>query len=275
MRSIQIYCCIIYIFLNNSNIHAQYLTLHDQEITQLKKLIKTDSSAAKQFNPLMNLADLSLKDTPNPIITITSEGRLAGDPLKTATAYALKDMRKMYALSMVYRITKDAVYFKKAETFLMAWATINQPTGDPIDETNLDAAFESYDLLKTKLSAKERSVITRWFRNVADTEINYPRMVRLTKSGRYDNWNSHRLKIIGEIAWLLNDETYQKFITENLTVHIAGNINPDGSSFDYTERDAFHYHIYDIEPLIKLAGIIQRAGGPDYYHYTTNNNKTL
>jgi len=275
MNSIRFYSCFICLLFCSNSIQSQNLTLNKHEITKLQQLIKKDSSAAKQFKGLLNLADQSLKDSPNPIIIITSEGRLAGDPLKTATANALKDIRKMYALSMVYRITNNDNYCRKAEEFLIAWAKKNQPTGDPIDETNLDGAFESYDLLKDKLSAKDRSVITRWFRNVADTEINYPRMVRLTKSGRYDNWNSHRLKIIGEVAWLLNDETYKKFITDNLPLHIAGNIYPDGSSFDFTERDAFHYHIYDIEPLIKLSILIQRAGGPDYYHFTASNQASI
>src|SRR5262249_48319367 len=118
--------------------NAQTIALKDSEISKLKKLIQSDSSAAKQYSYFQKLADESLKDTPNPIEMITTEGRLKGDPKKTATAEALQDIRKIYALSLAYRIKGDESYLKKAVEFLNAWATTNHPTGDPIDETNLD-----------------------------------------------------------------------------------------------------------------------------------------
>ena len=34
---------------------------------------------------------------------------------------------------------------------------------------------------------------------------------------------------------------------------IAANLRPDGSSLDFHERDALHYHCYDLEPLLTLA----------------------
>jgi hypothetical protein len=35
--------------------------------------------------------------------------------------------------------------------------------------------------------------------------------------------------------------------------HVAQNLRPGGSSIDFEERDALHYHTYDVEPLVLLA----------------------
>jgi hypothetical protein len=37
----------------------------------------------------------------------------------------------------------------------------------------------------------------------------------------------------------------------------------------FGERDALHYHIYTLEPLITLATVLKRATGKDFYHYSS------
>lgn len=255
-------------------VNAQVVSLNNAEVVRLQKLVKEDKSAGQQFAKLLKKADSALADAPNPIETITTEGRLKGDPLKTATTEALRDMPKIYALAFAYRIKTDERYLKKAEEFLTQWAAKNKPSGDPIDETTLDNAFEAYDLIKDKLALPNKNVVENWFRAVAKAEIDFPRM----KKGRItaiNNWNSHRLKIVGEIAWVLSDETLKAYTLENLKTQLAANLNPDGTSFDFLERDALHYHAYDLEPLTKLAIILKRGTGTDFYNYETEKGASI
>ncbi|WP_317047348.1 alginate lyase family protein [Chitinophaga costaii] len=56
---------------------------------------------------------------------------------------------------------------------------------------------------------------------------------------------------------------------------IQNNLLPDGSGIGFAERDALHYQLYNLEPLIKLAVIIQRATGKDYYHYVGTNKASI
>jgi len=255
-------------------VNAQAISLNDGEISKLQKLVKKDTSAPKQLARFSNAADAALQDAPNPIETITTEGRLAGDPLKTATAEALRDMPKIYALAIVYRVKKDEKYLKKATEFLTAWAKKNRPTGDPIDETTLDNAFEGYDLIKDKFSAENKTLIENWFRAVAKAEINFARMKK-GKITSMNNWNSHRLKIVGEIAWVLNDAELKRYALENLKTQINVNLNADGTSFDFLERDALHYHVYDLEPLLKLAIVIKRNTKTDFYQYESGKKSSI
>ncbi|KAI9437833.1 alginate lyase-domain-containing protein [Russula earlei] len=246
----------------------------NEEIARLQQLVVTDRSAKKQFSLWERAATAALRDAPNPIDTITTEGRLQGDPKKVATQNALADMKKMYAFALVYRVKNDTAYLQPAINFLVAWAAKNHPNGDPIDETNLDPAFQCYDLIKEQVPPAYKILIEQWFQQVAMAETKNRRPLVIA-NGRSNNWNSHRLKIEGEVAWCLNDESLKKYVTENLERHLAANLNADSTSWDLIERDALHYHCYDLQPLTHLAIIIQKNTGVDYYHHETSTGASI
>ena len=52
---------------------------------------------------------------------------------------------------------------------------------------------------------------------------------------------------------LLEDETSLNQDKETLRQHIDNNILEDGISIDYQERDALHYHVYNLEPWLEIA----------------------
>ncbi|TZF86057.1 alginate lyase family protein (plasmid) [Pedobacter sp. BS3] len=253
---------------------AQYVSLNPQELQQLKSLIKTDVQVKKLYASIQHTAEQALFETPNPIDTIRTEGLLKGHPKKTATAAALKDMPKMYALALTYRVSNDNRYLEKAIDYLKAWAAHNTPNGDPIDDTNLDDAIEAYDLIKEKLNADDITLISGWLKKTAETEItskyNSPK-----RSTSYNNWHSHRLKIIGEIAYAINNEQLQQYTINELKTQLERNLNPDGSSIDFKLRDALHYHVYDLEPLLELAIVLKRATGVNYYTWQSPTGSSI
>ncbi len=243
---------------------AQHVGIDQQGIGRLKELMLHDGAVKQLYDSLQQVADQALEEDPNPIDTIRTEGLLQGDPRKTATWASLADMRKMYALALAYRVTKKKYYRDKTSVYLFAWATTNSSRGDPIDDTNLDPAIEAYDMIKSSLVPGENRKISSWFRRTAAAELNAP-YNRPGRATSYNNWHSHRLKIIGEIAWTIGDTALQHYTIRELKEQIARNLNPDGSSADFVTRDALHYHLYDLEPLLKLAIVLKRATGVDYY----------
>lgn len=253
---------------------AQYVGPDQKEIRHLRSLVKTDSSAKMQYKGLEDIANAALNEDPNPIDTIRSEGLLQGDPRKTATQASLRDMRKMYALALVYRVSRDKKYFKGAATYIMAWAATTGSRGDPIDDTNLDPAIAGFDMVKDDLPPEQAAAITDWLRRTADAEIHavYNRPERATSS---NNWHSHRLKIVGEIAFAIGDTALQGYAIRGLKEQIARNLNPDGSSADFLTRDALHYHVYDLEPLLTLAIVLQKATGVDYYSWRSPTGSSI
>ena len=253
---------------------AQYTSLNDKELAKLKDLIRTDADVKNFYSSFEHIATQALDSAPHPIDTIGTEGKLQGDPKKVATIYSLRDMRKIYSLALAYRVQGDKKYLQKATAYLLAWAAINRSKGDPIDDTNLDDAIEGYDLIKKSLTPADNQSIAQWLRQVTEAESNS--FTRRPNSGTaINNWNSHRLKVIAEIAWAIGDTAYQQFAIRELKRQVNRNLYADGSGYDFHERDALHYHVYDLEPLLKLCIVLKRATGEDYYSWVADNQASI
>jgi len=252
---------------------AQFVALNNREVGKLKKLVRKDAQAQRFYEGFKKTADAALSEQPNPIDTVVSEGHLATDPKKIVTLRALRDVDKVYALAIVARVEGTAAYRTQALAFINAWAAVNQPLGNPINDTKFEALFFAYDLVKSGATQDQKKVIGTWLRRMADAEIvtSQPR----TKKTAYNNWNSHRLKVIGAIAYLLDEPRYKAFIDTALPEQIERNLLPDGTGIDLLERDAFHYHIYTLEPLISLATVLKRATGTDFYRYASPSGASI
>ncbi len=238
---------------------------------KLAKLAGSHPEAKAQYMTLRRLADASLPEAPDPVDQIRMEGLLNDDPAKIRTVAGLRDMRKIHALSVAFAVTGDAKYLDKAKSFILAWAKVNRPRGDPIDETFLEPLLFSYDLLRARFAEPDRAVIDRWLRGIAEAERN---SAKSGASTSLNNWHSHRLKIVGLIGFLLQDRELTAWVTDAYRSHVGKNLNADGSSLDFHQRDALHYHAYDVEPLLTLA-IAARQNGVDLYGFKSESGACL
>ena len=262
------------IVLFTLQVNAQYVSLSAAGLKQLKALYKVSPEIKHLIQQQQRLADQAMDTLPDPIETISTEGKLKGDPVKVATQHALKDFRKIYALALTYKIDGSPADLQKAADYLLAWAKMNHPAGNPINDTNLDGAIEGYDFIKENLQPADKKLIDNWLHQIAEAEVNtMPK--NQNKETAYNNWNSHRLKIIGEIAFATGDTSLQLFTVAALKKQLEVNLLPDGSSIDFKLRDALHYHVYDLEPLLKLAIVIKKATGADYYAYQTTTHASI
>jgi hypothetical protein len=222
----------------------------------------------------LNVADEAVNVTPTPIDFIRTEGLLKGDPKKEATSNSMRDMKRMYSLALCYRIENEKSYLQNLTAYLTVWAKVNTGRGDPIDDTGLEPAIEAYDLVKTKLKPNDNDLIVKWLKQTADAEIEAHKK-NLTAGSSYNNWNSHRLKIVAMIAYAINDDEYKKYVDVDLKAQLVKNLYPDGSGVDFKQRDALHYHVYDLEPLLRLAIILKRANGVDEYSAVSETGSSI
>ena len=247
------------------SVKAQYVSLSKAEIKSLKTALQTDEKARREFEAFKTIAEKAVNETPNPIEKVTSQGLLQGNPAKTASLKAVEDGPKIYSLALYYRLYGNKSYLSKAQEFLTAWAKINHATGDPIDETKLEEFFTGYDLIRDDLNKDQRQLIDSWMESIALAEIN-SFAAKPEKSTSKNNWNSHRIKVITQAVYAIHAEKkYRDTITGELKKQLAQNLYADGSSYDFAERDALHYHIYTLEPLLKAMIVLNRAEGKNYY----------
>jgi hypothetical protein len=233
------------------------VSLTDPQREKLVKLIAADPEATRRFAEIRRAADAALKTEPNPIHFIRSEGKLNSDPEKQATGRSMADMAKLHALGFAYAVTRDAKYADAARRFLLAWAGTNVSRGDPIDDTGLEPLIVCYDLVRSTCSTTDRKRIDAYLRQVAEAEIKSAKPGSMTSK---NNWNSHRVKIIGLVGFALDDRALIEQAVSRFKAQIDQNLEPDGSSLDFHERDALHYHTYDLEPLLTLAIVAKQAG---------------
>lgn len=265
--------CYLFIFILYAlRVNAQHTEVRQAEVkAPLKNPFENTTEPLKQT---ILIAQKALTEQSDPIQTISTEGKLKGDPVKTATQASIRDFNKIYALAVRYRDTKQQQYLDKYIEFMLAWARINQPGGNPINDTNLDPVIEAYQLINQAIPSDANKEILKWLKATAIAEIeSTPK--NQNKGTAFNNWNSHRLKIIGEIGFATGDNKFQQFAIENLKKQLAVNLLPDGSSIDFKLRDALHYHVYDLEPLLTLSIAIKRATGQDFYNYQSETGSSL
>lgn len=250
---------ICFLFLWQVWATAQTVSLTNAETGKLIQLIKKDPSAKAQWKIILKNADEAFLATPNPVDTLLSEGILQGDLRKIRTWHAMEDFNKVYALALAYKVSGEKKYLAKASDFLQAWASKNQPQGNPINDTNLDPIIFAYDLLKNNLSAEIALQSKKWLENTAQQELRaYERALKAKSGITINNWHSHRIKVVALCTWAINNEELKQWVAEKYKAQIATNLRPDGSSYDFYERDALHYHVYNVNPLLVAATILAR-----------------
>ena len=248
--------------------------LSAEELLKLKALIGNNAEAKKTFDTFQATADKAMTEAPNPVEQIKSEGLLAGNPDKINSMKALEDCNKIYALALVYKLCGNKTCLDKAIEYLLAWAKVNQSSGNPINETKLEDLFSGYDLIRDNVDASTKKAVDKWLQSIADGELNSDH-ARGNKGTAINNWNSHRIKIMAMIAAAIHNQKYDGIIRKELSNQIAINLYADGSGYDFTERDALHYHIYTLEPLLMAAIAVYRATGKDYFDYESNKESSI
>jgi hypothetical protein len=259
-------------FVMASNLWAGTASLTNDEMTRLQKLALSSPDAARWARSIERSAQTALAETPHPIPHIQTAGKLQGSAEKTQTQEALKDMSRLKSLEWAYAMTGREDFRQKAEAYVAAWAKTCQPPENPIDATNLEVLLETYDLIRPKASPADQALINPWVAEVTQTLWASDDPSRGTHT---NNWQAHRLKIIALAAFDLDDQAMEKWVLGSFQELLNRNLNPDGTTLDFLERDALHYHVYDLEPMIRLAMLYERAGMIDLYHWKNEKGASI
>jgi hypothetical protein len=250
---------------------AQTINLAPGHRSLMLNLVSADVEARQLYLKFKKQADACLTDPAQPVVHIQMAGKLESDEAKASSQSSLGDMRKLQALGFAYVGTTNPAYAESAKRITLSWAATNQPMGSPVDDTKLEPLLLAFELTRETYSASERSRVEDWMRSIADREITQVRPTSVTSS---NNWQSHRLKVVGLVGFLLQDNRFIQYAIEGYKRQIADNLRADGSSLDFHERDALHYHCYTLEPLLTLA-IAARLNGIDLYHYRAPSGSSL
>jgi multidrug resistance efflux pump len=193
-------------------------------------------------------AETALRKPPAPVESIHSAGVTdKTSPDFVASRRAFQDADNFALLALAYRLTGKNEYLEAARGLANEWARVNRPTGNPIDETRLEGFLWGIDLLGVDV---ETAAVTEWLGRWHSAD-------RAWKSGpntENNNHKTHHLKTLLMLDRLLGRSSdYERDLVEtqhHLAINLAAT---DGSSIDYHERDALHYHVFDLEAWTEIA----------------------
>jgi hypothetical protein len=210
---------------------------------------------------VLERATVGLTRPPGAIPVIHTEGTLPGRGIREISGRAREDFPVALALALAYRLTGDARYARRAETYLTAWATTYRWSFNPIDETSFDTLIMATDLVDDALSPEAKARIDGFWRALS---VGYLDAMDGTPINAETNWQSHRIKLATLAAYRVGDPALIARAREAYRRHVSGNILADGSVHDFHERDAIHYVTYNLDPLM-TAALAAQGHGEDWF----------
>jgi len=216
-------------------------------------------------------------DHPHALAHVHTEGTLPHQGIRDQSLEAEADWQIALRAAMAWQIGHDPRYLRQVDAYLLAWAGTYEPDFNPIDETNLDALIGAYALTRHALQPTTRAAMQALLRKLGEGYVE--RMHALSRSprgGEINNWQSHRIKLVALAAAALGDGGMLQEATLLFQHQVAGNIHADGSVYDFFERDALHYVVYDLQPLVQAALAVKPyASVDDWLHYEAPTGASL
>lgn len=217
-------------------------------------------------------AERQLDHAPRAMGSIHTEGTLPHQGIRDASIEAERDFPAARGLALASALTGDPRYATAASRIIGAWLDVYRPDFNPIDETNMDALLEAYDLLPEDAKAPISVAFGNFVRNMARGYLD--RMSGVHGGTATNNWQSHRVKLATLSAYESGDDALIKRARQAFVKQLEENLLPDGEVLDFAQRDAIHYVVYDLEPLI-TAALAAKMHGEDWYTLATRSGAAL
>jgi len=206
---------------------------------------------------------------------VHTEGTLPHSGIYDVSRLAEEDWQEMREIALLWDLNHKKNYSVVLSELMQSWAGIYQPNFNPIDETNLDAYIDAYNIAHNALTSSARAQSQHFIERLTKGYLQQMEYSYSLNDTRWsNNWNSHRVKLVVMGAGALNDQNLWRRGKEEFKSQISRNIYPDGSTVDFKERDALHYVVYDLEPLLQAA-LTAKGKGESWLDLKGKNGSSL
>ena len=204
----------------------------------------------------------ALARTPRPLPVVHTEGTLPGQGIYDQSVEAKRDWQSALEVALGAALTGDVAFAAKAVEFWAAWLSVYRVSLNPIDESNFDQMLIACDLLPEATRAGFAAEVAAFCHGMATGYLDA--MPRVRGGTATNNWQSHRVKLATLAAFATGDAALVERARAAFRKQLAENIRRDGTVLDFVERDALHYVVYDLEPLV-VAALAAKNHGQDWY----------
>jgi hypothetical protein len=145
-----------------------------------------------------------------------------------------------------------------AASALLSWARVYRPTGNPVDEWFFVPLLQAVDIVAGSLPPGEESALRQWAQAFVISGDRFYERVRDRNPVRANNWMARRLLIRAVASTVAGDTAaraampglLREFTARNYVADPSG--QRDGRTFDFLQRDALHYHVAAVQPLVEV-----------------------
>ncbi len=217
------------------------------------------SFAPEDRAALLRAADAALERGPDPLPVVHVEGTLPTVPSYKRALQARKDWASIATLASAYALTREARYLDGYARYLLAWLDVYKISGNPIDETVLGEWLLAYRAAGAALPAGLAQRMRQFACDLADRYVQPQPASRKTST---NNWQSHRVELAVMGAHVCGKAVLITKAEAVFAKQIQDNLLASGETVDFAERDAIHYVVYSVEPLLEAAFFASQEGRP-------------
>lgn len=217
----------------------------------------------RELEQLQRAAAPALANAPDPLPVVHTEGTLATTEAYKRASKARRDWGLMSTLASLYSATRDGRYLERYEHYLLAWLDVYAISGNPIDETDLGHWLLAY---RTAGGALAPTTQIRMRAFACRLSERYQQRQPPQRRTTTNNWQSHRVKLAVMGAYVCADPDLTAGAIALFKDQIRDNLLPTGEAVDFFERDALHYVVYSVEPLLEASLFSTLHGRPLFPH---------
>lgn len=207
---------------------------------------------------MLRQAERALLRPPTPLPVVHTEGTLPTAPGYQLAVQAKADWIAMAALAGAYAVahaadpasTSAARLRDGYEQYLSNWLNVYNISGNPIDETGLGHWLLAFRVAGQALSPPTQQRMRAF---ACKLSARYQLGTPPSRKTSTNNWQSHRVKLAVMGALTCADPVLVKGARQLFEEQVRANLAPSGESLDFAERDALHYVVYSLEPLVEAA----------------------
>lgn len=247
---------------------AQACIQRNEDAEKLKQRVrqskKTDNLAALAKNVIKRGKE-ELNDTITAVKTISvSDHSFFFQKEYKVGEQVSRDLRKLLHISICARLESSSLADKCREKALKAieeWVSTYKPSGQPIDESRLISLLQSIDLMQSQMSQVFREKSKKWLKELISKSDEFFKSEMLGHDPADKNWNTWRVAIRSVASQVLDDKSEIQKSAEQIRKQIQDNFvrdsqgKTDGPTVDFVERDALHYHVYNMKGWLTAANL--------------------
>ena len=219
------------------------VVLDSAEMGRVKEVIATDPSAKILYDSIVSEAEIHLRQDSRSLRTLHYEGLLDTNPDRIDTQKSLDRLLGITDIIYASYGSSDDRYADKARQLILDWASTYEPTGNTINENKFCPLLWGYYLFKNHFSSDEQQKVEQWMKTIAQKQMDRPHTPN-------NNWQAKRMKMVGMVGCITDNQPMKDFSLAGLKEYINTAYYADSTSQDLMQRDALHYHVSGLEPLL-------------------------